>query len=207
MAVNIPEGITIQEFSAVSDLLKSILLDVGASQVSMRLNESQRNGDLPLGDDRYFHFSYFIGSVQDTATETARRAQLIPDPGLYRFGDNVTSKEIREAVGKAVVGSANNLFATRGWQPGTPEETASRQKKGMGSRGMGRESGLKLQKYIGIKIHNRCVGTLGVSFTTPPLDILAVEDKIKGWVREPGNPNTFLNYLRNNFNLWGPACP
>jgi len=203
MALNIPEGITIVEFSAISNLLASILSDVGASQVSMRLNESQRSGDAPVGDDRYFHFSYFVGSVQDAATQAERKAQLIPDPGLYRFGDNVTSKEIREAVGKAVAGSQSDLFASRGWQAGTTLETESKQKKGMGSRGMGRESGLKSQKYIGIKIAGRCVGTLGVSFSgTPPAD---AETKIIGWAR-PVSSNTLTDYLSITFNLWGPTC-
>jgi len=206
MAVNIPEGITIVEFSAISNLLAAILSDLGASQVSMRLNESQRTGDAPLGDDRYFHFSYFVGSVQNETTQAERKAQLIPDPGLYRFGDNVTSKEIREAVGKAVAGSQSDLFATRGWLPGT-EEAESRKKKGMGSRGMGREAGLKLQKYIGIKVDDRCVGTLGVSFTVAPTNIGTVEDQIIGWAREPGTPSTLIDYLSNNFYLWGPACP
>jgi hypothetical protein len=131
----------------------------------------------------------------------------MPDPGLYRFGDNVTSKEVREAVGKAVMGLPYDLFVTRGWQPGSAEEAASRQKKGMGSRGMGRESGLKLQKYIGIKVDGRCVGTLGVSFSTTPMDVVTAEDKIKAWVREPGNPSMFISFLRNTFRLWGPICP
>lgn len=207
MAVNIPEGISIAEFREIADLLTSILNDVGASQVSMRLNESQRNNDAPFGDDRYFHFSYFVGSMQDAATRDTRKAKQIPDPGLYRFGDNVTSKEIREAVGKAVVGSPSNLFATRGWEPNTSQFSESQTKKGMGSRGMGRESGLQLQKYIGIKVDGRCVGTVGVSFATVPANIETLEDKLKGWVREPGIPNTLIDYLRNNFNLWGPVCP
>ena len=207
MAVNIPEGISIDEFRDITNLLTSILSDVGASQVSMRLNESQRNNDAPFGDDRYFHFSYFVGSVQDAATKNARKAKQIPDPGLYRFGDNVTSKEIREAVGKAVAGSSSNLFASRGWEPNTSQYSDSQTKKGMGSRGMGRESGLQLQKYIGIKVDGRCVGTLGVSFATTPANIQATEDKLKDWVREPGTPNTLITYLHNTFNLWGPLCP
>jgi hypothetical protein len=201
-SLNIPEDITITEFTQVLNHLDTLRDDVGASQVSIRLNESNRNGSDPGAGSPFFDFSYFVGSVQDSATTANRRALCIPDPGLYRFGDNVTSKEIREAVAKTVSGSSN-LFANRGWP-----DISSSQKKGMGSKGMGRESGLKLQKYVGIKIGGRCVGTLGVSFSDPPpSNMQAVEDKIIGWVREPASPATFLNYLANTFNLWGPTCP
>jgi hypothetical protein len=201
-SLNIPEDITITEFTQILNHLNTLCNDVGASQVSMRLNESNRNGSDPGAGSPFFDFSYFVGSVQDSVTTANRRASSIPDPGLYRFGDNVTSKEIREAVAKTVSGSSN-LFANRGW----PDPSSS-QKKGMGSKGMGRESGLKLQKYIGIKIGGRCVGTLGVSFSDPPQSTMqAVEAKIIGWVREPASPATFLNYLTNTFNLWGPTCP
>jgi hypothetical protein len=201
-SLNIPEDITITEFTQVLNHLDTLRDDVGASQVSIRLNESNRNGSDPGAGSPFFDFSYFVGSVQDSATTVNRKALCIPDPGLYRFGDNVTSKEIREAVAKTVSGSSN-LFANRGWP-----DISSSQKKGMGSKGMGRESGLKLQKYVGIKIGGRCVGTLGVSFSDPPpSNMQAVEDKIIGWVREPASPATFLNYLANTFNLWGPTCP
>lgn len=201
-SLNIPEDITITEFTQILNHLNTLCNDVGASQVSMRLNESNRNGSDPGAGSPFFDFSYFVGSVQDSVTTANRRALCIPDPGLYRFGDNVTSKEIREAVANTVSGSSN-LFANRGW----PDPSSS-QKKGMGSKGMGRESGLKLQKYIGIKIGGRCVGTLGVSFSDPPPSTMqAVEAKIIGWVREPASPATFLNYLTNTFNLWGPTCP
>jgi hypothetical protein len=200
MPVNIIEGITLAHFIVISDHLTAILKELGASQVSMRLNESRRNGAEPGVGSPYFDFSYFVGSVQDEATANARKALYMPDPGLFRFGDNVPSKEIREAVTKAVLGNVNDLFATRGWP-----NVQSTQKKGMGSRGMGRESGLTLQKYIGIKINDRCVGTLGVSFSATP-NIAAVEANIRDWAREPGNPRTLIDYLRNTFNLWGPPC-
>jgi hypothetical protein len=200
--LNIPEDITITEFAQILNHLNTLRNDVGASQVSMRLNESNRNGSDPGAGSPFFDFSYFVGSVQDSVTTANRRALNIPDPGLYRFGDNVTSKEIREAVAKTVSGSSN-LFANRGWP-----DISSSQKKGMGSKGMGRESGLKFQKYIGIKIGGRCVGTLGVSFIDPlPSNMQAVEAKIVGWAREPASPATLLNYLTITFNLWGPACP
>jgi len=202
MPVNIPEGISITEFGGIAGLLNDIRAAAGASQVSMRLNESQRNGGEPGNGSPFFDFSYFIGSVQDTDTANARKALCIPDPGLYRFGDNVTSKEIREAVAKAVTGSPNDLFAHRGWP-----STTSAQKKGMGSKGMGRESGLQSQIYIGIKVNGRCVGTLGVSFKTTPSNMPAVESQIIGWAREPGSPPTLIDYLSNTFNLWGPTCP
>ncbi|MBI3065698.1 MAG: hypothetical protein HYY82_12295 [Deltaproteobacteria bacterium] len=202
MPVNIPEGITLTEFSAIAGLLTNIRTAVGASQVSVRLNESQRNGGEPGIGSPFFDFSYFVGSVQDADTENARKALYMPDPGLYRFGDNVTSKETREAIAKAVTGNPNDLFARRGWP-----STTSTQKKGMGSKGMGRESGLQLQVYIGIKISGRCVGTLGVSFKNTPTNIPAVESQIIGWARDPGYPPTLINYLSNTFNLSGPTCP
>jgi len=201
--INIPEGITLSEFSAIKSYLDAILQDLGANQVSMRLNESRRNGSEPGDENAFFNISFFVGSVQDAATSDTRKDLQMPDPGLYRFGDNVTSKEIREAVRKAVDGNLNDLFANRGWP--NPQNI---QKKGMGSKGMGREAGLKLQKYIGIKISGRCVGTLGVSFNVDtPTNIQAVENKIIGWAREPGSPATLIGYLQNTFNLWGPTCP
>ena len=205
--LNIPEDITITEFTQILKHLTTLRNDVGASQASMRLNESHRNGRDPGVGSPFFDFSYFVGSVQDSVTAANRRKLYMPDPGLFRFGDNVTSKEIREAVAKTMSGSSD-LFANRGWPEPGSKDVSSSQKKGMGSKGMGRESGLKLQKYVGIKIGGRCVGTLGVSFSDPPpSNMQAVEDKIIGWVREPASPATFLNYLANTFNLWGPTCP
>jgi len=203
MAVNIPEEITIQEFQQIANCLNQILGDVGASQVSLRLNESRRDGE-PATDceDPYFHFSYFVGSVQDAATKDERIKSRIVDPGLFRFGDNVTSKEIREAVGKAVAVPQGDLFANRGWQPQPGGYDVSIKMKGMGSKGMGREAGLKLQKYIGVKVNGRCVGALGVSFRALPQDISAAENQIKHWAC---GDSSLVGYLRDTFNLWGPS--
>jgi hypothetical protein len=202
LKLNIPEGIGFDEFQRIRSILNDIMKDVGANQVSMRLNESRRNGGEAGDESPFFHFSYFVGSVQNHNTAQARETLCIPDPGLFRFGDNVTSKEVREAVRKAVDGNLNDLFAERGW----PSQK-SIQKKGMGSKGMGRESGLKYQKYIGIKIDGRCVGTLGVSFGRRPKNEKAIDTKIIAWAREIGSRAKLINHLRNTFSLWGPSCP
>jgi hypothetical protein len=200
--LNIPEGIGFDEFQKIRNILNDIMKDLGANQVSMRLNESRRNGGEAGDEDPFFHFSYFVGSVQNQNTAQARERLCIPDPGLFRFGDNVTSKEVREAVRKAVNGNLNDLFAERGW----PSQK-SVQKKGMGSKGMGRESGLKYQKYIGIKVGGRCVGTLGASFGRRPKNIQAIDNKIIAWAREPSSRAQLISHLRNTFSLWGPSCP
>src|SRR5262245_65312812 len=82
--LNIPEDITITEFSEILNHLNTICNDVGASQVSIRLNESNRNGSDAGAGSPFFDFSYFVGSVQDSVTTANRRALSIPDPGLYR---------------------------------------------------------------------------------------------------------------------------
>ena len=207
MAIKIPEEITPDNFKDSIAKLGDILVAVGASQVSMRLNESRR-GDPPnyeseLGDeDLFFHFSFFVGSVQDQTTRDARLDRRIVDPGLFRFGDNVTSKEIREAVKRTVDGNSD-LFAKRDWP--TLDSLDSTKEKGMGSKGMGRESGLKFQRYIGIKVGGRCVGTLGVSFVSQPIPIQLSE--IENWARVSDSTHTLVTDLANNFDTWGPTCP
>lgn len=202
--VNIPEGITPDEFVAIDNMLHDILEDIRASQVSMRLNESRRNSGEPGDQAPFFPFSFFVGSVQDEQTKQDRENRQILYSGLYRFGDNVPSKEIREAVQKSIVGNQNYLFAVRDWKA---QRADSERKKGMGSKGMGRESGITYQEYVGIRVNGLCVGTLGVSFREQPQNIQEVNKKILGWVREPGSPPTLINYLRNTFNVWGPLCP
>ena len=214
MAIKIPEGITPDDFKNAVAKLEAIrdAIGVGASQVSMRLNESRR-GDAPnfeseLGDeDLFFHFSYFVGSVQDQDTRAARIAKRIIDPGLFRCGDNVTSKEIREAVKRTVAGGTGftppGLFAERDWTTDAKKADSETQ-KGMGSKGMGRESGIEFQRYIGIKVGGRCVGTLGVSFRVAPTT--AQLDEIKNWARVSDSTYTLVTDLAA-FDTWGPTCP
>ena len=222
----IPETITPEQFMEIRIHLNNILTDIEACQVAMRLNESRRgvaaNYENELGDgDPFFNFSFFVGSVQDDTTIAQRRHMRILDPGLFRFGDNATSKEAREAAKRTVDGKPlAELFSVRNWPDVPPPSPTSSdyQKKGMGSKGMGRESGLVYQKYIGICVNTatgrRCVGTLGVGFRVKPVPETLHDSRIRDWAQgtpSAAAPGTLLQHLLNTFNgpgdLWGPISP
>lgn len=213
MAKRIPEGISADDFNDIRKLLDDFRRKIGASQVSMRLNES---------DEEDHSFSYFVGFVQDEATSKRREELGIPDPGLFRFGDDVPSKEYRDAI-KTTVDFVNKRvaspFAERDWSSvniSARNFPPPYKKKAMGSKGIDVHTGVHYRKYIGILVDGikvngsnarRCVGMLGVGFPSKAAAqaVRDLDDQIRQWAQGPGNASSLISYLRSNFELGGPV--
>jgi hypothetical protein len=212
MAKRIPEGITPDDFNTIRKLLGDFRDKIGASQVSMRLNES---------DEEDHGFSYFVGFVQDDATRKKGEDLGFPDPGLFRFGDDVPSKEYRETVKRTLEFSARKTaspFVERDWS--TINVSAGKypneyKKKGLGSKNIDVHTGVHYRKYIGILVDgiknngssaSRCVGMLGVGFPSKAAAqaVRDLDDQIKNWAQTPGTGSSLIKYLRDAFELGGP---
>lgn len=212
MAKKIPEGITPEGFMEIRNLLKGILTEIGASQISMRLNES---------NEEDHSFSYFVGFVQDDATNQKREELGIPDPGLFRFGDDVPSKEYADTI-KATVdfinNRVNNPFVERDWSSiniSAKNFPPAYKKKAMGSKGIDVHTGVHYRKYTGILVDGikvngsntrRCVGMLGVGYPSKASAqaVRNLDGKIKDWAQAAGTASGLVSYLRNTFELGGP---
>lgn len=216
--ISIPEEITSDDFITTRNHLNAILTDLGASQVSMRLNES---GEVDPG------FSYFVGFVQNASARQRREAFGIPDPGLFRFGDDVRSKEYRDSVKLAKNPDPLVRIRTRDWSAvfsshGPPDFSSpppsDYRKKGMGSRNIDIHSGVFYRKYIGILVDGvtingetgrRCVGMLGVGYPNEAaaLTVPNLNDRIIAWAQgapSTNAPGSLVKYLKDTFELGGP---
>jgi len=212
----IPEGITPENFNEIRQLLRRILTEIDASQVSMRLNES---------NEEDYSFSYFVGFVQNEATSRRREELGIPDPGLFRFGDDVPSKEYRDTIKTTVDFVRNrvgNPFVERDWSSinisGRSFPPAYK-KKAMGSKGIDVHTGVHYRKYIGLLVEGikvngssgrRCVGMLGVGFPSKAaaqavrVDNKDLDTRLREWAQDPGSGSDLAKYLRDTFELGGP---
>jgi hypothetical protein len=212
MAKKIPESITPEDFINMRNLLKGILTEIGASQISIRLNESTQEDHA---------FSYFVGFVQDDATNQKREELGIPDPGLFRFGDDVPSKEYTDTIKTTVDfvnNRVNNPFVERDWSSiniSAKNFPPAYKKKAMGSKGIDVHTGVHYRKYVGILVDGiqvngskgrRCVGMLGVGYpsTATAQAILNLDDRIKQLAQAPGTASKLVSYLRDTFELGGP---
>ena len=209
MPKKIPEGITSTEYDGIRTRLETFLGNIGASQVSMRLNESAE-------DDH--NFSYFVGFVQNAVASQKREDAGIPDPGLFRFGDDVPSKEYRDTIRRTVEfrnNTAPDPFVIRNWT-GTTASAPDRKKKAMGSRGIDIVTEVNYRKYIGIVVDGisvngstvrKCVGMLGVGFPDPSTAPASLDTQLKDFAQAPGNASPLVSYLRTTFVLGGPTVP
>ena len=210
MAKKIPEEITTQEFNALRGILEQFMNYTTASQVSMRLNESSEEDH---------NFSYFVGFVQNLSATQTRQALGIPDPGLFRFGDDVPSKEYRDTI-KATMDYFANVtgspFVERDWAT-PPVGNTNFKKKSMGSKGIDNQTGVLYRLYIGIVVDGivedsstvrRCVGMLGVGFSSKADADGAqsgnLQTIVKDWAQAAGNASGLVTYLRDTFELGGP---
>jgi hypothetical protein len=193
MAVLIPGGIEPKHLAEVREIMRAVLADLNklnAKQVNLRLNKSEETDYQP----------YFIDWVG--VEELIRlRSEAELDPGLFRFGDNVSSAVYNEAVAaapKALVG--------RDWgKDGIGEKHAE-------SKALAQKAKLKYQRFIGILVkdgkNNRCVGTLTAGFETKPNDgdVGKIDEAMKKIASWPSFPESKLaSWIRDNLVLGGPV--
>jgi hypothetical protein len=170
---------------------------LGAKQVNLRLNESEKESKLPV-------FIDWIALPSVSAKIANRSAEA--DIGKYRLGETTPSIVYNEGVAQA-----GKKIIERDW---TCKQLLK--EKRVESKLAVQKAGLMYQKFIGIiageKPSWRCVGLLTVSFEKKPkkVDLNEVENKMKKLASWPESPKSdpvkseFVNYLEEVFILGGP---
>lgn len=170
---------------------------LGAKQVNLRLNESEKESKLPVFIDWF--------AVPHVSAKIANRSAQA-DIGKYRLGETTPSIVYNEGVAQA-----GKKIIERDW---TCKQLLK--EKRVESKLAVQKAGLMYQKFIGIiageKPSWRCVGLLTVSFVKKPKKAVLnkVENKMKKLASWPESPKSdpvkseFVNYLEEAFILGGP---
>lgn len=198
----IPGGITPDDFSRVRNLLLMILdeLRVELEKVRAKPQEMTREVHLRLNETgKSFPLPIFVGWVEDSHSRQKRMAINRPDPGLYRFGDDVLSEIYGEAFRFAF--DKRKYFRDRNWEEKLWEKRPA-------EKAVDPKAGNMYQTCLGIVVEEgnerRCVGTLVIGFLRKPRDsvIKAAQKVIGKWARDP---NSALVRFLKGFELGGPT--
>jgi hypothetical protein len=185
----IPGSITPEDFMELRKILTRVLEDMGAQvksagalesempkEVHVRLNETGKDYPYPL----------FVGWVEDKKLAEKRSLKNHPDPGLYRFADDVLSNVYAEAFWSADKG---NYFQWRDWETQMDDKRPA-------EKGTDPKSGNLYQTCLGIVVDEgkqyRVVGTLVVGFAAKPRAriIQSVHGTLRLWGRPPSLQET-----------------
>jgi len=182
--LKVPGGITVEDFMELRAILMRVLEEMSSrlkatraqeaempKEVHVRLNETGKNYPYPI----------FVGWVEDKKLAEKRTSKNHPDPGLYRFGDDVLSNVYAEAFWSA---DQRNYFQDRNWEIQMDD-------KRPGEKATDPKSGNFYQTCLGIVVDEgkryRVVGTLVVGFPQKPRTrlIQGVHNVLRIWGRPP----------------------
>jgi hypothetical protein len=204
--MRIPGSITVEDFLAITNLLREILQDIdnelgalGAKndekpkELHIRLNESDKPFPLPI----------FAGWVESEDVQQTRQDWNHPHPGLHRFGDDVYSEIYGEALNYADADPKEH-FRYRDWARSELLE------KRAGEKATDPKAGNTFQTCLAMVIEGRATGTLVVGFRGRPNDqLLQRAQQVLGeWAREDypkSSPRrgSLIDFLKK-FELGGP---
>jgi len=204
--MRIPGSITVEDFLAITNLLREILQDIdnelGASganndekpkELHIRLNESDKPFPMPI----------FAGWVESEDVQQTRQDWNHPHPGLHRFGDDIYSEIYGEALNYADADPKEH-FRYRDWARSELLE------KRAGEKATDPKAGNTFQTCLAMMIEGRATGTLVVGFRRRPNDqLLQRAQQVLGeWAREDypkSSPrrNSLIDFLKK-FELGGP---
>jgi|SRR5215831_1404142 len=193
---NIPVDITFEHYIAVRSILQHVLQDIesavgdGAKWVTCRLNQS---GEKELK-------AFFLGWLENEKLKAIRISQNHPDPGLFRFLDDVDTPTYKNTLGqpkqvhKQVWGSKTTKIINN---PST-EPLYLYLDNGYFKLPADHEI---CRLSIAIKVGDHYVGTLNTGLSQDP------GTKINNKMMEWGQNNTseLVQYLKNEFELGGPT--
>lgn len=185
----IPGGMTPEHFMEIRRHLHEVLRDIetvtGAEPkwVSCRLNETGRGDPSP----------FFVGWVENDALQRTRVGKNLPDPGLFRFGDNIHSQLYAECL------QAKGALVRRDWSTQRAEVFC----KNLYLPNVG-VFDVDVEKYrvsVAVKVNNRCVGTLNTGLSKNPGT--SADGKMAYWAQDSKSP--LVQYLKKEFELGGPT--
>ena len=184
----IPGGVTPDHFIKIREFLNRILREVQDAGtkpmwVSCRLNES-RDDISPV----------FVGFVEHQELRDQRARKNLPDPGLYRFGDTHYSRLYEECLERP------GEIVRRDWRF---DQSDPLKMEDGDAKFFSQKLGVMYRRSLGIKLDNRCVGTINVGFKDNPADETdtKVESAMRKWAIDPNSE--LSNYFRQNFELGG----
>ena len=205
--MRIPGSITVEDFLAITNLLREILQDIdnelgalGAKndekpkELHIRLNESDKPFPLPM----------FAGWVESEDVQQTRRDWNHPDPGLHRFSDDIYSEIYGEALTYANNPNPTAHFRYRDWAVNELLE------KRAGEKATDPKAGNTFQTCLAMVIDQLATGTLVVGFRRRPDQPLLdkTQQILREWAREDApksaaQRSSLIDFLRR-FELGGP---
>jgi hypothetical protein len=187
----IPAGVTPEHFLEIDNFLNQFLSDVKRIAratrpmwASCRLNESRQDIS-PV----------FIGWVEDDAFRELRLKKNEAHPGLFRFGDDHYSEIYEDCVKQP------GVIKKRDWSDDLGHPVRGQWM--VNARKLSVGMGVMHRRSIAIKIGKHAVGTINVGFQANPGKAdRAIARVMKNWSHQD---SPFITYLRDNFELGGPA--
>lgn len=192
----IPVDVTFEHYLAVKGILQHVLEDIEATVgrapkwISCRLNKSGATAPKP----------YFLGWVENEALRTIRVKSKNPDPGLFRFLDDVEADTYSNSLKDPahVKRQYWRVLPARKPNPPLKEELYLYLPRGH----------FKLPKNyevcrlsVAIKANKCYAGTLNIGLTRDPGS--ALNRKMKEWGQS--STSELVQYVKNEFSLGGPT--
>jgi hypothetical protein len=192
----IPVDVTFEHYIAVRSVLEHFLeqiegiVDNAPKWVSCRLNQTS------LADPKPF----FLGWVENDALRKIRISENKPDPGLFRFLDDVDAPVYRNCLKNAGDVWRESLpKLTRGNRINPKVEPLHLYLEA-GYFGLPKDPET-CRLSIAIKANGRCVGTLNIGLSNDPGT--SINNKMKEWGQN--STSELVQYVQNEFALGGPA--
>jgi hypothetical protein len=197
----IPVDVTFEHYLAVRSILQHVLQDfeqsVGGAPkwVSCRLNQTNEAVSKP----------FFLGWVENGSLKSVRMAANQPDPGLFRFLDDVAAdtyssclknpKDVWRQDWKSHPGRKSN--------PPVKEELYLylAPSHDRGYFGLQKDNEI-CRLSIAIKANGRYAGTLNTGLSQDPSN--ALNGKMKAWGQD--DTSELVQYVKNEFALGGPSA-
>jgi hypothetical protein len=197
----IPVDVTFEHYLAVRSILQHVLQDLegvagnASKWVSCRLNQTLEVDPKP----------FFLGWVENAALKSVRMAANQPDPGLFRFLDDVVAETYSNSLQNPTVVKRQEFWkGTRSRPPKPPvkEELYLYLAPGHDCGYFQLPTDNEICRLsIAIKANGHYVGTLNTGLSQDPGSVL--NDKIKTWGQN--DTSELVQYIKNEFALGGPS--
>jgi hypothetical protein len=196
----IPVDVTFEHYLAVRSILQHVLQDLEQSVgnapkwVSCRLNQTNEVDAKP----------FFLGWVENDSLKSVRMAANQPDPGLFRFLDDVAADTYSSSLKSPTDVKRQDWKGTRSrpTKPPVKEELYLYLAPGHDCGYFGLQKDNEICRFsIAIKASGRYVGTLNTGLSQDPGN--ALNGKMKSWGQS--DTSELVQYIKNEFALGGPS--
>lgn len=197
----IPVDVTIDHYREVREILENVLQDIEGAVgnapkwVSCRLNQTSITDPKP----------FFLGWLENDALRAVRMAANQPDPGLFRFLDDVAADTYSDSLKNPTDVKRQDWKGTRSrpTKPPVKEELYLYLAPGHDCGYFGLQKDNEICRLsIAIKANGHYVGTLNTGLSQDPGNSL--NDKIKAWGQN--DTSELVQYIKNEFALGGPSA-